>query len=57
MLDMQIFGNWKRENFIEDFICTWFPKHGKGSAKKLWPKKEPDKGRKFWEEGIEESKF
>jgi len=42
-------GNWKGGTFIQDFTCTWFPKHGKGEAKKLWPQKDPDEGCKFWE--------
>jgi len=41
--------NWTGGTFIQDFTCTWFPKHGKGEAKKLWPKKDPDEGCKFWE--------
>jgi hypothetical protein len=41
-------GNWTGENFIQDFTCTWFPKHGKGPAKKLWPNMDPEKGCKFW---------
>jgi hypothetical protein len=23
--------DWTGGTFIQDFICTWFPKHGKGS--------------------------
>jgi hypothetical protein len=42
-------GNWTRGTFVQDFISTWFPKHGKGEAKKLWRKKDPDEGCKFWE--------
>jgi len=42
-------GNWTGGDFIQDFTCTWFPKHGKGEAKKLWPKKDTDEGCKFWE--------
>jgi len=42
-------GNWTADTFVQDFTCTWFPKHGKGDAKKLWPQKEPDEGCQFWE--------
>jgi len=42
-------GNWTGGDFIQDFTCTWFPKHSKGDAKKLWPKKNPDEGCMFWE--------
>jgi len=42
-------GNWTDGTFIQDFTCTWFPKHGKGEEKKLWPQKDPDEGCKFWE--------
>ena len=42
-------GNWTGDTFVQDFTCTWFPKHGTGEAKKLWPKKDPDEGCKFWE--------
>jgi len=41
--------NWTGETFIQDFTCTWFPEHGKGEAKKLWPQKDPDEGCKFLE--------
>jgi hypothetical protein len=27
-------GNWTGDTFIQDFTCTWFPKHGRGKAKK-----------------------
>ena len=42
-------GDWTGTNFVQDFTCKWFPTHGKGEAKKLWPKKDPDEGCKFWE--------
>ena len=42
-------GNWKGGTFIQDFTCNWFPKHGKGEKKKIWPQKDPDEGCKFWE--------
>jgi len=32
-------GNCTGGTFIQDFTCTWFPKHGKGEEKKLWPQK------------------
>ena len=38
------------DTFIQDFTCTWFPKHGKEQGKKLWPQKDPDERCKFWEE-------
>jgi hypothetical protein len=41
--------NWTGSTFVQDFTCTWFPKHGKGPAKQLWPKKDPEEGCKFWE--------
>ena len=41
--------NWTGETFIPDFTCTWFPKHGKGEARKLWQKKSQDEGYKFGE--------
>ena len=42
-------GDWTGGTFIQDFTCTWFPKHGKGEEKELWPQKDPDEGCKFWE--------
>ena len=48
LLDMQIPGGLDG-TFIQDFTCTWFPKHGKEEEKKLWPQKDPDEGCKFWE--------
>ncbi|MBL7218171.1 MAG: hypothetical protein ISS62_10825 [Desulfobacteraceae bacterium] len=42
-------GDWIGGTFIQDFTCTWFPKHGKEEEKKLWPRKDPDEGCKFWE--------
>jgi hypothetical protein len=47
--NLRYLGNWTGGTFIQDFSCTWFPKYGKGEAKKLWPKKDPDEGYKFWE--------
>ncbi len=41
--------NWKGDIFVRNFMCTWFPKHGKREAKKLWPKKDLEEGCKFWE--------
>ena len=40
-------GNWTGDTFIQDFTCAWFPRHGKGEEKKLWPQKDPDEGCKF----------
>jgi len=42
-------GNWTGDTFVQDFTCTWFPRHGKGKEKTLWPQKDPDEGCKFWE--------
>ena len=42
-------GNWAGDTFVQDFTCTWFPKHGKGDSKNLWPSKDPDEGCKFGE--------
>jgi len=42
-------GNWTDGTFIQDFTCTWFPKHGKEKEKKLWPQEDPDERCKFWE--------
>jgi hypothetical protein len=43
-------GNWTDVNFVTDFVCNWFPQHGKGKAKKLMPQMDPDDGCKFWEQ-------
>ena len=45
-------GTWTGDTFIQDFTCTWFPKHGKGEEKKLWPQKDPDVGRGWGENDI-----
>lgn len=43
-------GNWTGDTFVQDFTCTWFPKHDKGKEKKSYSQKDPDEGCKFWEE-------
>jgi len=42
-------GNLAGLTFVQDLTCNWFPEHGKGPAKKLWPKKDTEEGCKFWE--------
>ena len=42
-------GNWGGENFVGDFTCEWFPRHGKGQSKKLMPNKDPDDGCDQWQ--------
>ena len=44
--------NWTGGTFIQDFIRTWFPRHDKGEEKKLWPHKDLDERKNFWEKLV-----